>query len=135
MRIGELAVRTGLTRDTIRFYERSGLVHSNGPIDATNDYRDYPEESVERLQMIVEARGAGFTVEDLQRLFAHLEGMGERDFDAERFIEEKSVQLRQVILRSRRLLAMLEQTRRVLSAGPLGRRAVWVAKPPKKPRP
>ena len=90
VRIGELAARTGLTRDTIRYYERQGLLCSDAPVESTNDYRDYPEEAVERLQMIVEARGARFSVEDLQHLFAHLEGMRKREFDAERFIDEKA---------------------------------------------
>ena len=119
MRIGALAKRTGLSRDTIRFYERHGLIASLPSREPDNDYRDYPEETVERLAMIVEARDAGLSVADLALLIAHMEGGDLADFDADRFIADKIVDVERVIAHSTRFLEMLRATQAAL-AGPHG---------------
>jgi len=118
MRIGELARRTGFPRDTIRFYERKGLITSGASPEASNDYRDYPDELLERLDMIGRARAAGLSIADLQRLFHHLDALEEDPEGAERFLEEKMAELRTVIRRSRRLLDMLRQTLVALRRAP-----------------
>lgn len=46
MRIGELSCATGLSRDTLRFYEKRGLLRSRR---LANGYRDYPREAVQWL--------------------------------------------------------------------------------------
>lgn len=74
MKIGELADATGLTRDTIRFYERNGLIQSEAGKQATNTYRNYPEELVFRLQIIQQARDAGVSVSDIKAVFDALDG-------------------------------------------------------------
>jgi DNA-binding transcriptional MerR regulator len=114
MRIGELARRTGLTRDTIRFYERRGLLRSAPSSAKTNDYRDYPEDAVERLAMIAQAQAAGFTIADLRELFRRLEGRGRATFDAERYLEAKITETRAQIARARRFLSMLRKAREAL---------------------
>ena len=57
MRIGELADRLGTTPHTIRFYERNGLVPV--PTRGENSYRDYSEEDVSRLQLLIGLRQLG----------------------------------------------------------------------------
>jgi len=47
MRIGELAKRSEVSRDTIRFYERNGLIFSMPSDSGTNSYREYFEERSE----------------------------------------------------------------------------------------
>ncbi|MCO5059399.1 MAG: MerR family transcriptional regulator [Rhizobiaceae bacterium] len=111
MRIGELSRRTGLSRDTIRFYERNGLICSVLPDGGSNNYRDYPEIAVERLAMISEARDAGFTIKDLRRLLQHIEGAVDAPFEADPFLDEKIEELTRLIERSKRLLAILRQTK------------------------
>ena len=116
MRIGELAKRTGLTRDTIRFYEKHGLIESRASTAQSNNYRDYAEEAAERLVMISEARSIGFTVAELQTLFRHLE---ETDgFDANPFLDAKIEEVRSIIERSQRLLTLLETTQKALARAP-----------------
>lgn len=122
MRIGQLARRTGLSRDTLRFYEREGLIESRESAEPSNDYRDYPEELVERLTMIGQARAVGFSVADLKRLFSHLDDLEQDPAAAERFLEEKLKEVRQQITRSRRLLGMLEQTQAALARPPRHRK-------------
>lgn len=54
MRIGELADRLGTTPHAIRFYERNGLVPV--PMRGENGYRDYSEEDVSRLRLLIGLR-------------------------------------------------------------------------------
>lgn len=68
MRIGELSARSGLTRDTIRFYERNGLLTSAPGEEATNNYRDYSEHTLMLLQFLHGAREAGLSIADLREL-------------------------------------------------------------------
>ncbi|MEL6184611.1 MAG: MerR family transcriptional regulator [Myxococcota bacterium] len=62
MRIGELAKRTGLSRDTIRFYERNDIITGVTQACGTNRYKDYPEENLERLAMVACMKPLGFTL-------------------------------------------------------------------------
>ena len=52
MRIGILAKRSGLSVDTIRFYEKKGLLDLDLIIRQNNNYRDYSEANLERLRFI-----------------------------------------------------------------------------------
>ena len=63
MRIGELAAATGITRDTLRFYETRGLL---GARRRANGYRDYPPEAVEWLCYLRSAQALGFTLADIE---------------------------------------------------------------------
>lgn len=64
MRIGELAARTGMTRDTIRFYEKAGLVAGRR---LPNGYRDFPPEAVIWLQYVRTAQALGFSLAEIAR--------------------------------------------------------------------
>ncbi|MFJ8086516.1 MerR family transcriptional regulator [Streptomyces sp. NPDC096205] len=64
MRIGELAARTGLSKDAIRFYERQGLVTGHR---LANGYRDFPEEAVTWLFYVRTAQALGFTLAEIRR--------------------------------------------------------------------
>ncbi|KPI28909.1 MerR family transcriptional regulator [Streptomyces sp. NPDC048253] len=64
MRIGELAARTGTSRDTIRFYERVGLVEGRR---LSNGYRDFAPETVEWLAYVRTAQTLGFTLAEIAR--------------------------------------------------------------------
>ena len=63
MRIGELASRTGTTTKTIRYYEDIGLLLQ--PDRAANDYRDYPEEAVDRLHFVRDVQATGLTLTEI----------------------------------------------------------------------
>jgi DNA-binding transcriptional MerR regulator len=78
MRIGELATRTGLSRDTIRFYERNGLLTSAPGEDQTNNYRDYAEDTVAWLVFLSGAREAGLSIADLRDIVAATNGSCDR---------------------------------------------------------
>jgi DNA-binding transcriptional MerR regulator len=63
MRIGELASATGLSRDTLRFYEKRGLVAARR---SDNGYRDYPPEAVDWLCYVRTAQALGFTLSEIE---------------------------------------------------------------------
>jgi DNA-binding transcriptional MerR regulator len=49
MRIGELARQVGISTQTIRYYERQGLMGAFPSQRSQSNYRMYPEDSIERL--------------------------------------------------------------------------------------
>ncbi|MRX11308.1 MerR family transcriptional regulator [Pseudoduganella sp. FT25W] len=63
MQIGEIASATGLTRDTLRFYEKRGLLRARR---SANGYRDYPPEAVDWLRYIKLAQTLGFTLAEIE---------------------------------------------------------------------
>ncbi|MCX4762178.1 MerR family transcriptional regulator [Streptomyces sp. NBC_01275] len=69
MRIGELAARTNMTRDTIRFYEKVGLVEGRR---SANGYRDFAPETVEWLAYVRTAQTLGFSLAEIARHGAEL---------------------------------------------------------------
>jgi DNA-binding transcriptional MerR regulator len=70
MRIGEIAGQAGVTVDTVRFYERVGVLPP--PERTASGYRDYRPETVERIQLTRELQRIGFTLTDaVDALAAH----------------------------------------------------------------
>jgi len=69
MLINELAKRTGVSVHTIRFYERYGLISGQrNTAVTTNNYLHYDEESVGRLELILDAKSAGFTLQEISEI-------------------------------------------------------------------
>jgi DNA-binding transcriptional MerR regulator len=66
MRIGELAGRLGISTDTVRFYERSGWLPR--PERRENAYRDYDENDVEHIRLLVDLRRLEIPLDDAARI-------------------------------------------------------------------
>lgn len=66
MTIGELARQCGVSRDTLRFYEREGLMAP--PRRSSAGYRLYGESDIARLQFIRRAQATGLTLDDIREL-------------------------------------------------------------------
>jgi Cu(I)-responsive transcriptional regulator len=66
--IGKLAKKAGIGIETVRFYERQGLVAPPPRTEA--NYRVYPEEEVARLRFIKRAKALGFTLNEIKDLLA-----------------------------------------------------------------
>lgn len=64
--IGRLAKQVGLGIETVRFYERQGLIEP--PPRTDSNYRIYPEEEVTRLRFIKKAKSLGFTLNEIKEL-------------------------------------------------------------------
>lgn len=70
MRIGALSRATGVDIETIRFYEKSGLL--SGPARSANGYRDYAQAHLERLAFIRHCRALDISLADIGQLLASL---------------------------------------------------------------
>ena len=68
MRIGELARRAGVNVQTVRYYERRGLLHD--PRHRGDGYREYGDVTLERLRFIRRAQELGFTLAEITGLLA-----------------------------------------------------------------
>jgi MerR family transcriptional regulator, copper efflux regulator len=66
MLISELSKKSGLPIDTLRFYEKKGLIAGAMVDRQTNNYRTYSEQSLERLVLIQQAKRLGFTLMEIQ---------------------------------------------------------------------
>lgn len=66
MKISELAEQSGLSIDTIRFYEKKGLMDTQLIHRKTNNYRDYSQENLKRLRLIQQAKQLGFTLTEIR---------------------------------------------------------------------
>lgn len=70
MLINELSQRTGFSADTIRFYEKEGLLDKALSTRSENNYRNYTDEAVERLDFIKQAKTFGFTLKEIKTIIA-----------------------------------------------------------------
>ena len=68
MKIGELAKRADVPIDTVRYYEREGLIPP--PIRRASGYRDYVDADVDRLRFMRRAKGLGFTLHEIRELLS-----------------------------------------------------------------
>jgi MerR family Zn(II)-responsive transcriptional regulator of zntA len=69
MLIKELSVKTGLSPHTIRYYEKYGLIKGRRKTDVkSNNYFHYDEETVEKVQIIRDAKAIGFTLAEISKV-------------------------------------------------------------------
>ena len=68
MRIGKVAKQVGITVETIRFYEKRGLIEP--PRRNESGYRDYPEDVVKLVSFIKRAKELGFSLKEIKNLMS-----------------------------------------------------------------
>ena len=69
MTIGRAARKAGVGIETIRFYERKGLIEQpRKPLDA--GFRIYPEETLQRIRFIRQAQEIGFSLSEIAELLS-----------------------------------------------------------------
>jgi MerR family mercuric resistance operon transcriptional regulator len=66
--IGQVARQAGVAVDTVRFYERRGLLKE--PARKESGYRQYTEDVVDRLRFIRRAKDLGFSLKEIAELLA-----------------------------------------------------------------
>lgn len=91
MRIGELSRRTGCKVETIRYYERIGLLPEP---PRQGRYRSYGSGDAERLRYIRRARELNFSLEDARALIALAHSPGEGCPDVENLAREHLAEVR-----------------------------------------
>jgi DNA-binding transcriptional MerR regulator len=66
MLIGELVQRAGLSKDTIRFYEKKGLIAIGNKNRRENNYKEYSGQVLEKLLLIKRMKDLGFTLNEIE---------------------------------------------------------------------
>lgn len=101
MRISEVAVTAGCNIQTLRYYERRGLLKA--PRRTPSGYRDYSSETVRLIRFIKRAQDLGFTLHEVEELLK-LRGAANKRRGAVRRVAE--AKLRDIEIKVARLQAM-----------------------------
>jgi DNA-binding transcriptional MerR regulator len=134
MRSGELAKQAKVSPDTIRHYERIGLLKT--PPRTAAGYRDYPSDAIERLHLIRRSLGAGFSLRDLAKI-VRIRDSGRtpcravRDVAAKKLIE-LGRQIRHLKAARRQLASILKDWDARLPSTKRGQRARLLENLPKE---
>ncbi len=68
MHIGDVATRAGVNTQTLRYYERRGILGE--PKRSASGYREYPTDTVRLIRFIKRAQELGFTLTEIEELIA-----------------------------------------------------------------
>ena len=104
--ISKLGKRFGLSRATILYYEREGLLEPASR--AANGYRSYGNKEIARLQQIVGFRSYGVPVRDIRELLARDSDQAHEQILRKRFAQMET-EIQDLRRQQRSLLAILEQ--------------------------
>lgn len=103
--IGQLAKAANVSIDTIRFYEKCGLMPQ--PARRSSGFREYSQHHLRQLKLVLQARSLGFSIEEISEI------LGQRDGAAASDVVERSLAVvnRRIhaLRRCRRVLLKLER--------------------------
>lgn len=116
LKVGEVAQRGGVNLQTIRYYEREGLLPA--PPRLPSGYRLFPENAVARVRFIKNAQELGFSLREIRELLALPGNAG-----AQEVRERSKAKIADIEEKIRNLIAMKEAlsslTERCSGCGPL----------------
>ncbi|MGB1239210.1 MAG: MerR family transcriptional regulator [Pseudomonadales bacterium] len=118
MRISELCQRGGTSKALVRHYESLGLLHSTSQAAGSRHYRDFPEESLRRLELIAAGKEIGLTLKQIQPL---LDAFLTRDMTREEalaVLDQQLRQIEQVLISAARTKALIEHRIEEVKAKP-----------------
>lgn len=111
MKIGEAAKASGCHLETVRYYERIGLLPK--PQRTGSGYRSYSEDDVRRLRFITRGRELGFSLEEVRSL---LQLSGDPRLSCEDVDRLARTHLAEIEQRTRELNRMAKELRRTIAA-------------------
>ena len=104
--IGKLAKKVGVSADTVRFYERCGLIAE--PARTPSNYRVYPVEDANRIRFIKRAKNLGFSLSEIKELLAMRQNPSISKADIKKKTEDKIADIKSKIADLTRILGALE---------------------------
>jgi MerR family transcriptional regulator, copper efflux regulator len=110
MRIGELAARAEVNIQTLRFYEREGLLRE--PARTASGYRSYMASDLERVRFIRLCQGLGFTLREIQQLLVLHKSVAEY----RGAVKMKPFAVREIVTMANERLALIDEKLTVLSS-------------------
>jgi Hg(II)-responsive transcriptional regulator len=105
--IGKLSKQADVSIDSIRFYERQGLLAA--PDRTESNYRIYPSEAVKRLRFIKKAQKLGFSLREIQELLDLSQDPSASKADVKQKTVEKIEDIKKSLQDLSRMLKALEQ--------------------------
>jgi len=93
MLISELSKASGFSKDTIRFYEKIGLIELSKHARRENNYKDYPASVLQTLKAIHNLKALGFTLEEIREIIVRKQMNALDDRTTFRIIEQKIIHL------------------------------------------
>ena len=111
MKIGELAKQTGCPVETIRYYEREGLLTPTARTEG--NYRIYTEADVERLSFIRDCRSLDMTLDEIDKLLSFRDAPERYCTDVNELLDEHIGHVAQRIAELRLLEQKLGKLRRL----------------------
>ena len=108
MTIGKVARKSGVGVETIRFYERRGLIEQP-PKPLNAGFRVYPQESIERIRFIREAQELGFSLCEIGELLSLRADPSADCADVRERAQDKLEEVRRKIAQLERIHAALEE--------------------------
>lgn len=117
MTIGQLAKATGVNVETVRYYQRRGLVREPRKIPGSR--RIYSDDTVQRIAFIHRAQQLGFTLAEVKELIRSSDmADGKAAQIAERRYEKLAEDVRRLREMCRRLKALIRKARAFKGSGP-----------------
>lgn len=107
---GELADLAGVSRDTLRHYERKGVLPR--PLRGHNGYRQYPTEALRRVQLVRRALSVGFTLDELAQVLKVRDAGGAPCEEVRRLAAQKLVNVQDQLRELAELRDDLQKTLR-----------------------
>ena len=111
IRIGELAERTGLTVDTVRFYEKQGLIRSAGRSEG--GCREFSDDTAETLRFIAKCRALDISLSEIKKLLHVRSRSAKSCREANVVIDDQLARLRDRIRELKKLELQLAELRSV----------------------
>ena len=68
MKIGQIAKASGVRIDTLRYYEKEGLIRPASRTEA--GYREYDDGAIQQMQFILKAKALGFSLQEIRELLS-----------------------------------------------------------------
>jgi DNA-binding transcriptional MerR regulator len=110
LQIGTVAVRSGLTVDTIRFYEKQGLVSK--PHRSTGGFRLYDDRDLDRLSFVGRAQALGFWLVEIRELLLLQDAGAEACTHVHDLLDHKLANVQQKIADLKKLESQLKSARK-----------------------
>lgn len=104
--IGEIAKKCNVNKETLRYYERKGLIPE--PDRTDSGYRIYTEDIIDRLNFIKRMQELGFSLMEIKKLLGVVDKDDIRCLDMHEFVVQKIEDVQKMIRDLRKIEIMLE---------------------------
>jgi MerR family transcriptional regulator, Zn(II)-responsive regulator of zntA len=111
---GQAAAMAGINIETLRYYEKQGLI--DVPVRSDAGYRLYSAAAIQRIAFIKNAKNCGFTLKEIKKALTRSATLGISTTDFVAVIDRKVASIRKEIAEKEKTLSRLEELRTSLLA-------------------